>query len=130
MLNAKKVQNHWIGGSCDWEAETMLEKKVPGPLSVVLFILFVVIPVTAQVLIPPGATETGLGGGNVITGMVLLSTGQRLERRIPIRLQTMTRGDRVATSDEYGNFAFRGLVTGDYTVVIIKKRFSAVRPSR
>ena len=34
----------------------------------------------------------------------------------------MTRGDRVTTTDENGNFAFRGLVSGDYTVVIDKEK--------
>src|SRR6266446_1886324 len=101
----------------------MLEKKVLGFLSVVLFALCLVIPAKAQVSIPPGSgTDTGLGGGNAITGMVLLSTGQRLERRISIRLQTMTRGDRVAITDEYGKFAFVGLVSGDYTIVIDREK--------
>jgi len=33
----------------------------------------------------------------------------------------MTRGDRVTMTDENGNFAFRGLVSGDYTIVIDKE---------
>jgi tetratricopeptide (TPR) repeat protein len=100
----------------------MLDRKVLRLLSVVLFALCFVIPVRAQVFIPPGATDTGLGGGNAITGMILLSNGQRLQRRVSIRLQTMTKGDRMAMSDEYGNFAFRGLVSGEYTVVIDKEK--------
>lgn len=100
----------------------MLERKILGPLSIVLFALSCVIPVTAQAVVtPPGATETGLGGGNAITGMILLSNGQRLQRRIAIRLQTMTKGDRVAATDEYGTFAFRGLVSGEYRLVIDKE---------
>src|SRR5919201_5523200 len=91
------------------------------PLSVVLFSLCFVIPVTAQVFIPPGATDTGLGGGNAIAGMIVSSSGQRLQRRVTIRLQTMTKGDRITTSDEFGNFTFRGLVSGEYTVVIDKE---------
>src|SRR5438874_12922399 len=96
----------------------MLKSKVLRLMSVVLF----AIPVTAQVIVPPGATDTGLGGGNAITGMILLSTGQRLERRVSVRIQTMTRGDRVAMSDEYGKFTFQGLVSGDYTIVINKEK--------
>jgi len=108
----------------------MLERKILGPLSIVLFALCFVIPVTAQVFIPPGATDTGLGGGNALTGMILLSNGQRLQRRVSIRLQTMTKGDRVATTDENGNFAFRGLVSGEYKVVIDKeKEFEPYRQS-
>src|ERR1700674_3988586 len=99
----------------------MLERKVLRLLSVGLFALCFVIPVTAQ-MIPPGAGDTGLGGVKAITGMVLVSPGQRLERRVSIRLQTMTKGDRVIMTDEYGNFAFRGLVSGDYTIVIDREK--------
>jgi len=99
----------------------MLGRKVLGLLSVVLFALCFVVPVTAQ-MIPPSEGDTGLGGANTITGMVLVPSGQRLERRITIRLQTMTRGDRVTMTDDYGKFAFQGLVSGDYTVVIDKEK--------
>ncbi|HWF89814.1 MAG TPA: tetratricopeptide repeat protein [Pyrinomonadaceae bacterium] len=54
--------------------------------------------------------------------MILLPNGQRLQRRVTIRLQTMTKGDRVTTTDEYGKFAFRGLVNGEYTLVIDKEK--------
>ena len=96
----------------------MVERKV---LSVVLFALCLVFPVKAQ-LIPPGPSDTGMGGANSITGMVLVSTGLRLERTVSIRLKSMTRGDRVVMTDEYGKFAFRGLLTGDYTLVIEKEK--------
>ncbi len=99
----------------------MLGRKVLRLLSVVLFALCFVVPVTAQ-MIPPSEGDTGLGGANSITGMVLVPSGQRLERRITIRLQTMTRGDRVTMTDDYGKFAFQGLVSGDYTVVIDKEK--------
>jgi tetratricopeptide (TPR) repeat protein len=99
----------------------MLERKVLRLLSVVLFALCFVLPVTAQ-MIPPSAGDTGLGGANIITGTILAPSGQRLERRVNIRLQTMTRGDRVTMTDEYGKFVFQGLVTGDYTVVIDKEK--------
>ncbi|HMH45421.1 MAG TPA: tetratricopeptide repeat protein, partial [Pyrinomonadaceae bacterium] len=72
-------------------------------------------------MIPPTAGDTGLGGVNVITGMVIAS-GQRLERHISVRLRTMTRGDRVVVTDDYGKFSFQGLVSGDYTLVIDKEK--------
>ena len=53
---------------------------------------------------------------------MLLQAGQRLQRRVTIRLQTMTKGDRVVMTDDYGNFAFRGLMSGDYTIVIDKEK--------
>jgi tetratricopeptide (TPR) repeat protein len=102
----------------------MLKRNVGGPgLSVVLFSLFVVVRVTAQG-IPQGAasTDTGLGGVNTISGKVVSSTGQRIERRVSVRLRTMTRGDRISTTDEYGNFAFFGVPSGDYLVVMDKEQ--------
>ena len=92
-----------------------------------LFVLFVVgsvgVLATVSNAQPPSETmDTGLGGFNVITGTLYIANGGRIERRITVRLQTMTRGDRVTTTDENGNFAFRGLVSGDYTVVIDKEK--------
>lgn len=123
MLRCQKSQNILIRpAEAAIEVDIMLKRKVLGLLSVVLFALCFVIPVTAQ-MIPPGPSDTGLGGVNTITGMVLASTGgRRLERRVTIRLQTMTRGDRVIMTDENGNFAFRGLPSGDYTIVIDKEK--------
>ena len=67
-------------------------------------------------------TDSGLGGQNNIVGTVMTPTGQRFDRPVSIRLQTMTKGDRVASTDENGNFAFRGLINGDYIVTIDKEK--------
>src|SRR5438309_9970977 len=86
-------------------------------------IILVVLFAAASPAQPPSdVMDSGLGGNNVITGTVLVSNGGRMERRIAIRLQTMTRGDRVTMTDENGTFAFRGLVSGDYTIVIDKEK--------
>ena len=98
----------------------MLERKVLRLTSVILFTLCIPFPVSAQ-MIAPGAGDTGLGGINTISGTVLVG-GQRVERHVTVRLQTMTKGDRVVVTDDYGNFAFRGLVSGDYTIVIDKEK--------
>jgi Flp pilus assembly protein TadD len=63
-----------------------------------------------------------LGGVNTISGMIVSSTGQRIERRVSVRLRTMTRGDRISTTDEKGNFVFRGVPPGDFVVVIEKEQ--------
>jgi Flp pilus assembly protein TadD len=102
----------------------MIKRNVGGPvLAVVLFLLFVVVRVTAQIPqggISPGSasTDTGLGGVNTISGMIVSSTGQRIERRLSVRLRTFTRGDRISTTDEKGSFVFYGVPPGDYLVVI------------
>ena len=93
--------------------------SAPRLAFIVLFLCFA-IPVSAQ-MSPPGAGDTGLGGVNTITGSVI-AQGQRLQRRITVRLQSMTKGDRVVMSDDYGNFVFRGLVSGDYTILIDKEK--------
>src|SRR5439155_27334022 len=89
----------------------------------VLFLLLEVVRVTAQG-IPHGSasTDTGLGGVNTISGMLVSSTGQRVERRVAVRLRSMTRGDRISTTDENGNFVFRGVPPGDFVVVIEKEQ--------
>lgn len=102
----------------------MVESKLRSlGLSIILFSFLCAIRVDAQI-IPQGSgsTDTGLGGSNTIGGSILLSTGQRAARRISVRLQSMTKGDRITTSDDYGNFVFRGLPSGDYTIVIDKEK--------
>lgn len=73
-------------------------------------------------------SDAGLGGGNSIYGTVILPSGQQMEKRIRVRLVTETRGDRTSTTDSDGNFFFRGLVSGRYTVVIDdEKEYEPVR---
>jgi len=100
----------------------MYERMVPR--SFIFFAIFLLLSafVGAQPITPPGTMDTGFGGGNAITGMILSPSGGRLQRRITIRLSTPTRGDRVTVTDENGNFAFRGLSSGEYTIVIDKEK--------
>ncbi len=103
------------------EVKIMPRRYVPGILSVILFVFCFVFSAAAQ-LIPPGPSDTGLGGSNSITGMVLVGGGQRLERSVAVRLKSMTKGDRVVMTDDYGKFAFRGLGPGDYTIAIEREK--------
>ena len=66
-------------------------------------------------------SQTGLGGMNAIVGTVFAPSGRPLESRARIRLSTMTRGDRIFTVNQTGNFAFRGLPSGSYTISIEKE---------
>lgn len=72
--------------------------------------------------IPPSASDTGLRGINSIIGTVFGPSGRPVERRIRIKLSTMTQGDRIFTTDNNGNFAFRGLPSGTYTVSIDREQ--------
>jgi Flp pilus assembly protein TadD, contains TPR repeats len=85
-----------------------------------IFLAILAVPICAQ-FIPGEATDAGLGGNNNIVGTVYTSGG-RLNRRVTIRLTTMTRGDRVASTDDNGSFAFRGLTSGTYTIIIEKEK--------
>jgi Flp pilus assembly protein TadD len=88
----------------------------------VLLSLFVSGSVCAQISgISDSESQTGLGGMNSIIGTVFAPSGRPLASRIRIRLSTMTRGDRVFTTNQSGSFAFRGLPPGSYTVVIDKE---------
>jgi Flp pilus assembly protein TadD len=102
----------------------MLKRNKGGPgLAFVLFLLLVVVRVTGQSLPGGGSasSDTGWGGG-VITGMVLSATGERFTRHVSVRLRSMAQGDRVATTDDKGNFVFRGVPKGDYVVIIDKEK--------
>ena len=84
--------------------------------------LFFAGSVFAQIsTIPDSESQTGLGGGNSIIGTVFAPSGRPIETRIRVRLSSMTRGNRNATTTETGNFAFRGLPTGSYTISIEKE---------
>ena len=72
--------------------------------------------------IPDSMSQTGLGGINSIIGTVFAPSGRPIESRVRIRLSTMARGDRNQTTDENGNFAFRGLPSGSYTISIEKEK--------
>src|SRR5687767_5004655 len=72
--------------------------------------------------IPPSASDTGLRGINSVIGTVFGPTGRPVERRIRIKLSTMTLGDRIFITDNNGKFAFRGLPSGTYTITIDKEK--------
>src|SRR5262245_35561198 len=93
-------------------------RRKMGWLFVVVAAAAFAYPLSAQMVV---GTDSGLGGANMITGTVLGPSGQRIETAVNVRLRTMTRGDRVATTDTNGNFAFKGLVNGDYQIVIEKE---------
>jgi Tfp pilus assembly protein PilF len=85
------------------------------------FVALVFCASTGAQILPGEATDSGLGGSNSVQGIVLGPSGERLEVRVRVRLETETRGARTAMTDDRGNFAFRGLVSGGYTVVIDKE---------
>lgn len=96
--------------------------KWAHPVALVFLLLCLAGPVRAQIsTISDSESQTNLGGMNSIVGMVFAPSGRPLEARVRIRLSTMTRGDRIFTTNNNGAFAFRGLPAGSYTVAIDKE---------
>lgn len=92
------------------------------PIVAAFFSLWVVGTTFAQTsTITDAESQTGLGGPNQIIGTVFGPSGRPLEKRILIRLSPMTSSDRIFSTNDHGNFAFRGLPTGSYTVTIDKE---------
>ena len=86
------------------------------------FIFVIAFTASALAQIVGQGTDTGLGGTNTIGGYVIGPEGQRVERRIQVRLETPTRGSRNGMTDEKGNFLFTRLPAGNYTLVIDKEK--------
>jgi hypothetical protein len=84
------------------------------PHLVIALIVYLLLSLTPAVFaqisgISESASETNLGGNNSIIGTVFDPSGRPLQQRVRIRLSTMTRGDRVFTTNENGAFAFGGV---------------------
>ena len=65
-----------------------------------------------------GVDTAGTGGRHSIQGRIMAPTGQRADLRFKVRLESSGFGDLSVLSDMNGNFSFRSLVPGRYTVVI------------
>lgn len=104
----------------------MISFSIYKPKLFILTVFVVLIlgyTVLAQVVLPPSdSVDLGMGGGNAIVGSVFSPAGGRIETRVSVRLATMTRGDRTTTTDEKGNFSFRGLPPGSYTIRIEREK--------
>lgn len=86
------------------------------------FILSVIIAFAvcgSTVFAQGGSTDpTGTGGRHSIQGRLIFPSGTRAEIRLKVRLESSGFGDLSVLSDINGNFNFRSLVPGNYTVVV------------
>ena len=80
-----------------------------------LSILILSFNALAQSDIPGQSSAPGNGGQNTIQGDIITPNGQRLDRPVNVRLNTI-RGEISTTSNGNGSFLFRGLTGGRYTV--------------
>src|SRR5215208_5908055 len=68
-----------------------------------------------------GGIETGdpgMGGRHSIQGRLYLPSGRKLDRRLRVRLSSIRAGDNSTLTDDSGNFTFRRLVSGTYTLTV------------
>jgi len=91
-------------------------------LFVSLLLVLSLVAIVSGQTVADETTDSSLGGQNIVSGNILGPSGVRLERRIHISLSTATRGDRLGMTNENGTFAFRGLVSGNYSIVIDKEK--------
>jgi tetratricopeptide (TPR) repeat protein len=62
--------------------------------------------------------DRGTGGKNTIQGTIFLPGGQRLDRRVKVKLTGLASGEQFQMSDDSGSFTFRRLQGGRYVVVV------------
>jgi tetratricopeptide (TPR) repeat protein len=62
--------------------------------------------------------DPGTGGKNTIQGTIFLPGGQRLDRRVKVKLTGLANGEQFQMSDDSGAFSFRRLKSGRYMVVV------------
>lgn len=84
----------------------------------VLLTLLVSAAVIAQAQAGGGIDTSGTGGRHAISGRLIFPSGQRADYQLKIRLETAGEGDKTVLSDVNGNFSFRSLSAGNYTVII------------
>ncbi|MBC8030318.1 MAG: tetratricopeptide repeat protein [Pyrinomonadaceae bacterium] len=79
------------------------------------FLLSVCATLQAQV----GSSDSiGTGGRHSIQGRLVFPSGQRVDIRLKVRLESSGAGDLSVFSDANGQFSFKSLRPGNYTVIV------------
>ena len=76
------------------------------------------LPVAALAQSGGGIDTTGTGGRHSIVGRLVFPSGQRVDTRLKIKLESPGQGDLTVLSDGNGNFTFQSLRPGNYIVII------------
>ncbi len=84
----------------------------------VLLTLLIFSAAIAQAQGGAGVDSTGTGGRHAISGRLIFPSGQRVNYQLKVKLETNGEGDLTVMSDINGNFSFRSLTAGNYTVII------------
>jgi Flp pilus assembly protein TadD len=65
-----------------------------------------------------GIDMTGTGGRHSISGRLVFPSGKRADAQLKVKLESPGVGDLSVLSDINGNFSFRSLLAGNYTVTV------------
>jgi len=84
----------------------------------VLALLLLALAVVTPAQSGAGVDTNGTGGRNSITGRLVFPSGQRADSRMKIVLESTGHGDLTVLADGNGNFTFRALQGGNYTVIV------------
>lgn len=68
--------------------------------------------------IDPDPGSQGTGGRNTIEGRIYYPSGQNVDKRLKIRLSSISGVDFFTMSDDTGAFSFRRIKGGTYTVIV------------
>lgn len=99
----------------------MSKNHIHSPLGsryVLVGTLIVLSALVAHAQSGAGVDSTGTGGRHSISGRLVFPSGQRADTRLEVRLESPGLGDLTVLSDINGNFTFRSLKAGNYTVII------------
>jgi tetratricopeptide (TPR) repeat protein len=86
-------------------------------LYLILVVLLIVCP-SALSQSGGGIDMTGTDGKDIIQGRILFPSGQRVDVRLKVKLETVNAGELSVLADANGTFSFRSLGPGSYDVVV------------
>jgi Flp pilus assembly protein TadD len=98
-------------------AHIHIGSRVFSPCSLLITLLVLCLG-GAQAQSGGGIDTTGTGGRHSISGRVIFPSGQRADSQLKVRLESPGVGDLTVLSDLNGQFSFRSLRAGNYTVVV------------
>ena len=98
-------------------AQTQTNRHVSYRFPILLTLLFSV-SVVANGQAGGGIDSVGTGGRHSISGRLIFPSGQRADARPKVRLESSGNGELTVLADSNGNFTFRSLRPGSYTVVV------------
>lgn len=88
-----------------------------GPACLRLAVCLLLLGPLCLAAVGQGGTDvSGSGGRHVIQGRLMFTSGRRADARLKVRLESHGYGDLSVVSDSNGNFSFRSLRHGSYTI--------------